>query len=64
MMDESIVSYLGIRELHDVDERWSEIIELESLRNISQQRSSTRMIQIHWGNTSILIAEERYYESL
>lgn len=63
-MDESLASYLGERKLQDVDEQWSEIIELEALRNIRQRRSSTRMIQIHWGDTAILIAEERHYESL
>lgn len=64
MMDESVASYLGKRKKQDVDERWREIIELEALRNIRQRRSSTRMIQIRWSDTAILIAEERHYESL
>jgi len=64
MMDESIVSYLGVRKLQDVDEQWNEIIELEALRNIRLRRSSTRMIQIRWGDSAILITEERHYESL
>jgi len=63
-MDESIVSYLGVRKLQDVDEQWNEIIELEALRNIRLRRSSTRMIQIRWGDSAILITEERHYESL
>lgn len=64
MMDESIAFYLGERKIQDVDERWSEIVELEALRNIRQRRSSTRMIQFRWGDTAILITEERHYESL
>lgn len=63
-MDDNIVSYLGERKSQDVDERWSDIIELETLRYIRQCRSSTRRIQIHWGDTDILIAEERHYESI
>ena len=64
MMNDYRDFYWGDKKEQGVDEQWSEIIELEALRNIRQRRSSTRMIQIHWGDTAILIAEERHYESL
>lgn len=64
MMDENVLSYLGQQKPQEIDAYWSEIVELESLRNIRQVRSSTRMIRVRWGDAAILVTGERHYESL
>ena len=64
MMDENVLSYLGVKEENHIKSSWLEIAELEQLRDIRHSRSSTRLFQIPWGATSVLIGEERHYESI
>lgn len=63
MMDESVLSYLGI-DNERLPDTWSYIFELAKARNIAATSSSTRENQISWGSLSILEGEEHHHEEI
>lgn len=63
-MDDNVLSYLGIKHNEPHSSSWSEIVELEQLRNIRKTVTSTRLYKIQWGVLSVLIGEEHHYGSI
>lgn len=64
MMDESVLSYLGIKDVRLPNDNWSYILELAKARDIATNSSSTRENQLSWGRLCILEGEEQHHEEI